>query len=119
MGADLIIGVAVQSHPEREPNELRRRLDTITREQAAAIFENVQGISHEELYDDPECDPRDDVQGWIGKFIDVYEGAYHRNIILMQHPQLDKMIAIGGGDSWGDTPYGYDEVTAVAEWGEW
>lgn len=121
MGMDLITAVAVQNHPERDGDDLKQLLTHLTRAQAEGIFENIEGIDFAGLYeDDDDDDVILHVQDWINEFIDsVYGDRYHRSIIVIQHPDLDKVIAIGGGDSWGDTPDGLKAVGAVAEWGEW
>lgn len=119
MGMDLIVGVAVQNHPERTVDQLREKLEEMSSEEASEIFENVQGVSWEELNDEDDG-VLDCVKTWINEFIDAWDGSiYHRSLIFMEHPNLDKIIAIGGGDSWGYTPEGLDVVTAAAEWGEW
>lgn len=120
MGMELIVSVAVQNHPERDTDDLLQILNHLKRGQALDIFEAVQGIAFEELIDDPDADPRDQVRAWVEEFIAAMNGdIYHRSIVFLDHPDLDKLMAIGGGDSWGDTPAGFDVVSAVAEWGEW
>lgn len=122
MGMDLIVAVAVQEHPDRTIEELRDKLNALSVGRANAIFERVEQIDFVELYgDDEDVSVVDVVKGWIEEFIAVacQQDLYHRSIIIMQHPKLDKIIAIGGGDSWGDTPAGLNCVTAAAEWGEW
>ncbi|MGW8177618.1 MAG: hypothetical protein ACWGQW_02315 [bacterium] len=121
MGMELIVNVAVQNHPERDGDDLKQRLTHLTRAQAEDIFEAVEGIDYAGLYGDDEPDDViQHVRGWINEFIDsVYGDLWHRSIVTMQHPDLAKVIAIGGGDSWGDTPDGLQVVGAVAEWGEW
>lgn len=123
MGMDLIVSVAVQEHPERSIADLRSKLNELSLEEANDIFEATTGLSWEE-YRDLDDETTDGalfhVKEWIEEFISTWASeTYHRSIVILHHPQLDKIIAIGGGDSWGDTPNGLDAVTAVAEWGEW
>ena len=124
MGADLIVGVCVQDHPGRTAEDLTEKLNQMTKAQAEKIFELVEGASFDELYGDIYEDEPDEVlnnvKDWITEFIRATTGGgYHRNIVYFQSPQLNKRIAIGGGESWGDTPAGYNAVVAAAEWGEW
>lgn len=121
MGMDLIVAVAVREHPERTTKDLLVKLDELTVERAKEIFEEVEGFSYEEFYPDPDAETLtvvEIVKGWILEFIGAMDG-WDRSILIMQHPKLDKVIAIGGGDSWGETPDGLYAVAATAEWGEW
>ena len=121
MGMELIVNIAVQNHPERDGADLKQILTHLTKAQADDIFEAVEGIDYEGLYaPDDEGDVVEHVKDWINEFIDsVYGPNWHRSIVTIQHPDLNKIVAIGGGDSWGDTPNGLQAVGAVAEWGEW
>jgi hypothetical protein len=121
MGMELIVNVAVQNHPERDASDLLEILKHMTTAQANDIFEAVLGASYEEVYQlDDNGDTLLHVKSWISDFINaVYGSMWSRSIVVVQHPDLDKVIAIGGGDSYGDTPDGLEAVGAVAEWGEW
>lgn len=116
---DLIVNVAVQNHPERDRDDLKQRLTHLTRAQAEDIFEAVEGIDYAGLYGE-EGNVVDHVRGWLEEFIDAVTGySWPRSIVTIRHPDLNKIIAIGGGDSYGDAPAGLHAVGAGAEWGEW
>lgn len=118
MGMDLIVNVAVREYPERTPDDLKLKLIELDEIQAREIFDGVQGITWEEYCDDFDESAIPTVKAWLIEFIEAMEN-WHRSIVFLDHPQLNKRIAIGGGDSYGDTPSGLDAVSAAALWGEW
>lgn len=121
MGTELIIGVAVQQHPERTVEELEGMVNNLDHFTADAIWSDVNGGErYSDIWEtDDDNEVIEMVQGWLHEFLHAAGGGYSRNITVMQHPNIETLIAIGGGESWGDTPEGYDAIVAAVEWGEW
>lgn len=120
MGMDLIVAVAQQRHPERTEADLIDLIANITEPQAQTLFENAMQIEWDELHgDDDVGGVVEHVQQLLTEAVQAVCGIeWSRSIIVLE---LDNnvRIAIGGGDSWGDTPSGFDEINLLELWGEW
>lgn len=119
MGMDLILAVAHQQHPQRTDEELRALVAQVDEERASSIFAHAFSIDFEEVYDDPDDNAVELVQGHLLEVLAVLNGeTYHRSVMVIL--DLDgRAIALGGGSSWGDTPEGFDLVNVLDAWGEW
>lgn len=120
MGMDLIVAVAHQRHPQRTGEELRNLVNELDAERANSIFEHAFSIDFDEVYDDPDNDDVvETIQAHLLEAIAVLESeTYHRSVMVILDLD-DRAIAIGGGNSWGDTPEGFDLVNVLDAWGEW
>jgi hypothetical protein len=119
MGMDLIVAVAQQRHPERTEADLTVLIANITEPQALALFEKAMQISWNEMHSDDDDDVTEHVQNLLTDAIHSVCGIeYSRSIIVLELDNNTR-IAIGGGDSWGDTPSGFDEINFLELWGQW
>lgn len=116
MGNDLVIAVCEQRFPRRKFSEIKQKLNDLTLPEAENIFEDANGISASELEID---DVIEYVKDRINEALNVaYDVEYSRSIIAICLLSGQKVL-IGGGDSWGDTPEGFDQVNMLNIWGKW
>lgn len=119
MEMDLILAVAYQRHPDRSSNDLRALLDSLTEDEATRIFESVEQEAYEFVRPDSDESVLEYVREYITGALDVLSGDYLSRSIFVIRDLDDRYIALGGGDSWGDTPDGLSEIAYLEEWGEW
>ena len=121
MGMDLILAFAEQRHPERSTQDLMDLIDNLTEERAHTIFESVMQIDWDGMHSEEDADGVVEyVQQHLRDAVEVVQGvSYSRSVATYINPDKDLVLAIGGGESWGDTPEGFDDINFLAEWGEW
>lgn len=116
MGSELIIAVCEQRFPRRTFSEVKQKLNDLTLLEAENIFEDAHGISAAELEIDEVLEY---VKDRINEALNVaYDVEYSRSIITINLLSGQKLL-IGGGDSWGDIPEGFDQVNMLNIWGKW
>jgi hypothetical protein len=113
---DLIVAVAQQRHPERTTADLAGLIDNLAEAQANEIFANAMQIDADEI-------GVDNVVGFVQeKLMNAIQAVtgedWWRSVIVLDLDNGSR-IAIGGGDSWGDTPVGFDEINFLELWGQW
>ena len=115
MGMDLIIATCYQQHPERSIAELEVMAMAMDDKQAVELWEEVQQISWDFTYESAaEC-----ASSVRTELVQILQTMFQQRSIVIDETPQGQTVLIGGGDSWGDTPSGFDDVALLNAWGEW